>query len=385
MLATLSDLVERSLVHFEPGDPPRWRLQETVRQYARERLAKAGEEVELLRRHARFYAGLVQDASAADPETAIGRIRGEHDNVLAALGWAAVDAPSLASGLRMAGDLQLFWYLSGRCAEGRACAETLLRTAGVQAPSPERVRALNTAAMMAWRQGDYAAAGVWLEEAHVLASALGESALVRSVLCNLGAVAAETGNWDQARGWFEQALALTRPGDRAERATLLTNLSQIALTLEQDSQALPLLEEATGLARQEGADHVLAAALTNLGILARRAQDWEQARAVFAESLEVCARLGHERGIAEVLEEWARTLLDQGRPAPAARLLAAAGSLRAEIGAPLEPYALPEHAECVERARGSLGTRAFEDRWREGSAKGWKAALADLLPGSSPR
>src|SRR5207244_4397677 len=137
---------------------PRFTLLETMREYARERLAASGEELEVRGRHAAYYGELAVAADSAlrGPEQRewLDQLEREHDNLRAALTFALQHDRDLA--LRMAIGLLRFWEIRGHLAEGLSAVAAAL--AGRDEVTEERARALNSAGVLAAEQGDYEAA-----------------------------------------------------------------------------------------------------------------------------------------------------------------------------------------------------------------------------------
>src|SRR5439155_25608839 len=111
VLDLLASLVEKSLVGYEErGGAARYRLLETIRHYALERLEKTGEGNSVRRRHRAFYLALAEEAepllAGAQQAAWLERLETEHDNLRAALGDCEMDAEeSVEDGLRLAGAL----------------------------------------------------------------------------------------------------------------------------------------------------------------------------------------------------------------------------------------------------------------------------------------
>jgi predicted ATPase/DNA-binding SARP family transcriptional activator len=153
VLSALARLVDSSLVVVESaGNGVRYRLLETVRQYAVDLLRAAGEQDQLRRRHGEWYAGL---ARTADPEIPLAagsssvRLDVEHDNLRAALSWALTVDHALA--LEIAVSLWRYWLARGHYAEGGRTLEAVL--AACPEPSPLRARALFALAAFDVRRG----------------------------------------------------------------------------------------------------------------------------------------------------------------------------------------------------------------------------------------
>ncbi len=185
VLEGVASLVDKSLVRRteRPGDEPRFGMLETVREYARDRLAESGEQTAVQGRHLGWCLAL---AEAAEPElrsagqgTWLGRLETEHDNVRAALTWAGegVEPESRALGLRLAASLYTFWFVRSHWAEGREWLEELLGTGGP--PSAERAKALFAAGIMALRAGNPAAAAAHHEASLEMARGVGSRPLRR--------------------------------------------------------------------------------------------------------------------------------------------------------------------------------------------------------------
>ena len=142
VLDVLGHLVDRSLIVAEDG---RFRMLETIRVYAEERLVQSGERDELARRHAYYFADLAEEVEPhlRGPDQAhwLGVLRADDANLRAALTWADEhdnEEPDLA--LRLGGALGWYWYV-GRQAEGAAyLRRSVSRDGGVSAAA--RARAL---------------------------------------------------------------------------------------------------------------------------------------------------------------------------------------------------------------------------------------------------
>ena len=126
---SLGRLVEKSLVFTDPTSAEaRFRLLETVREYARERLVEAAEGEATLRRHRDWYLTLVDEASAAffhgpEPVEWLRTLDREHDDLRAALEWCLDQPGERQAGLRMAAGLWRYWEIRGHLTEGRGWLE----------------------------------------------------------------------------------------------------------------------------------------------------------------------------------------------------------------------------------------------------------------------
>ena len=124
VLDLLAQLVDRSLVAVDREDAEaRYRLLDTVRQYAREKLQDSGEETEVHGRHREWFLDLAErtEPELLGPEQGVwlARLEAEHDNLRAALTWSQQEEEGGEAGLRLAGALGRFWWMRGHLTEGR--------------------------------------------------------------------------------------------------------------------------------------------------------------------------------------------------------------------------------------------------------------------------
>ena len=134
----IAGLVDKSFVHVE-GDGARLRLRmlDTVRMYALERLAAAGEEHRFRLRHAQAMLELAEDCEPrmrrAEQTRALALLAEQVDDLTAALRWSAEHAPETA--VRLVAALEWFWLLSGRRAEGMEWTDRALALNGSGVPA----------------------------------------------------------------------------------------------------------------------------------------------------------------------------------------------------------------------------------------------------------
>lgn len=176
ILDLLSHLADKSLVVYEEhaDGSGRYRLLETVRQYARDRLFEADEGERLRRRHREFFSRFWQDAAPglSGPEQAawLARLDAEYDNLRAALELSPAAAPTdIHDCLALASAAFVFCNMRGRFSEPRAWLTHLLAAQSETGSDATRGRALNAVGSLAWRQGDYDVARTFLEEARTVA------------------------------------------------------------------------------------------------------------------------------------------------------------------------------------------------------------------------
>lgn len=223
----LSTLVDRSLVVFYSGsDGARYRMLETVRSYAREKLTQSGEESEVAKRHRACYLEYAERLgprlTGREQERGLDAVEDALGNFRAAL--ASSDDPDVA--LRILGALGQFWYVRG----GYAVARRLLDEALSQGGSPSaRAPALATAGSLASAHGDYSAARHYATEALMVFREIGNSAGEARALKTIGTTACYEGRHTDARSAYDEEIEILRRIDEPGLAVALGNLAQVLI------------------------------------------------------------------------------------------------------------------------------------------------------------
>jgi predicted ATPase/DNA-binding CsgD family transcriptional regulator/Tfp pilus assembly protein PilF len=317
VLDLLAGLVDKSLVLAEArGAAVRYRLLETLRQYAEERLQEAGEAAAARSRHRDWYLAL---AEAAAPELVgrhqvawLDRLEAGHDDLRAALAWSRTDPAGAIAGLRLAAALWRFWLVRGHYTEGRRWLEGAARRCP-EAPPALRATALNGAGRLAHTQRDYAAARALHEEALALFRGAGDRPGIARALYSLAFVARHQGDYAAARARLDEVLALQRElGDDHGIGWSLHSAGLVARLQGDYAAARACLEEALTLQRTLGDTFGIAWTLNGLGLTARDAGDYAAARAHFEEGAALCRDLGEQRGVIGMRHNAGLVAYDQG-------------------------------------------------------------------------
>jgi len=385
-LDLLTSLCDKSLLLVEERDgETRYRLLETVRQYAQERLQDAGEQALWHGRHLAYFLSLAEEAepllAGTDQQAWLHRLELENDNLRAAMAWSGSVGGDAVAGLRLAGALWRFWYFRGYLSEGRSWLAKLLAAVPHGHAVAARAKALTWAGALAMDQGDYPAARAQCEEGLTLLQQLGDRRGIADSLSNLGALAGHQGDYSAARALLEESLAIRRQlGDRWGIATSLSILGDVALDQCDYRAAQALHQECLGIHRDLGHRHGVAVELHYLGTIAQELGDHRSARALFEESLSIRWDQGDRQGIAESLERLASGVSAMGRPARAARLWGTSERLREEIGCPAKGGDRLRYDRDVAAARVALGDdAAFDLAWEQGRAMAPDRAVVDVV------
>ena len=372
VLDLLTSLCDKSLVLVDENDGSyRYRLLETVRQYARERLLTSGGGETVRARHRDCFLALAEDTHAKlkGPEQAmwLQRLEAEHENLRAGLEWSLVDAGANA-GLRLCGALQYFWIMRGHFSEGRRWCDRVLAGARGAERTPERANALSAAGLLAYRQDDFIAAHALLEESLAIRRQVGDRKGIGVAAGNLGMVALDEGELPAARALHEESLAIAREtGNRNGVLASLGNLGIVSYELRDFAAARARFEEILAISRELGDGHTTAIALHRLGTVEDAQGGYRAAEALYKESLTILQRLGLRGRIPFSLQELAVVAAALGNPLRAARLWGAEERMREEIGLARPAKEQPQTDPQMRDARAAAGDGAAFDRaWQAG-------------------
>jgi predicted ATPase/DNA-binding SARP family transcriptional activator len=422
-LDVLARLVDKSLVVAEEQDGvDRYRLLDTVRHYARQRLAQAGEQRRLEARHRAHYLRLAEELEPAmDGIDARRQLAREADELRLALLIALRAEPDIA--LRFTAALWRFWHDRGDLTEGTRWLEDALRAApepsGLRARAlhglsvlalrtSDHRRALGTASeavaffrasgdrratseelhhmgTMAWVFADYEGAERWCEESQTIAEEAGEPAIVASVVHTLGVIAASRHDTAHGRKLIAHSIELLSALPNEEAPLLLP----VALGYGRVSPAADLpsrlfLEQTFVTARRVRPAGAVAYALCDLAAAARDANDLAVARELVEDSLSRFRQLGEELGTAQALAQLGNLVSVEGEHELAQELLDESLTVR-EAATDARGIGLSLLAISVAAARASTpehawgsATRALALFERSDDAPGRASAIMQL-------
>ena len=322
VLDLLTSLVEKSLVLTEERkDGMRYRLLETIRDYAVEKLTQRNEFAATAALHCNHYFVMAKAGNKGlhghDQAEWIRRFESELDNLRAAIALAlegGVD-PIIAVKLEVA--MQGFRTLRGYSTEGRRNLRAALALPAVEASDVAQGHALYVGAALAAAQGDYAEARRMLEKSLVLRRGLGNPIDIAATLSTLSWVRLHEGDAVQARACEEEALALFRKlGDRNGEAIGLQHLGEIDRELADHEGACRHIEESLAIARTIMHGELEGECERMSGEVALEEGDFLTARARFTRALEVSSGAGDKRGEATALWFLGKTDVVEGTPIP---------------------------------------------------------------------
>ena len=334
----VSALVESSLVVAGTRNgATRYRLLETIREYAAERLTSPG-RLELYRAHAEHFLEVATHARTEDPvgaPEALQILDRERDNMHAAMRWTLAASSDLA--VPLAAALWRYWLIRGHRRLGLEWLEQALNLP-TGAPSPPRAIALAGAALLARLLGDFTRAEPLAHEGVALGRAVGPPRALVASLNVLTSLAARAGDFDSARGHCDESVAVARAaGDVRLEALALFILAEGTLHGGRYADVREVGGRALGLARTAGDPEVIAIALARLGIAAALERRLDEASEHLAEAVEHARALGFPETAAWCCEGLALVAAELGDVVRAARLLGAGESLRRAGGGVVQP------------------------------------------------
>ncbi len=381
VLHLLTALVDKSLVVPQPrGGVARYRLLQTVRSYAWERLLVRSEKPALLARHAAFYAAFSEEAEPwlvrNERAATTRRILLEQENIRAALSWALTERDGLLEAYRLTGSLWWYWHAVGRFGEARQWAESTLAVAG-DVPDRLRARTHFTAAMACWLVGDPRASVRHAERAIALARRVGEPALL--MVTSSAAVWAlrDLGDHDGANAHADECVEVARSNalPASDLGFALWIQMSAAITAGLAEKARAAGSEARTLWEGTGDHWGLSMILHGLAMLDLERGALDSAEQLCREAVGLLRSAGEPHFIARSIEGLASVLAHKGEAADAARLLGAAEAIRERIGAPLLSFEESRHRAATCAVAEALEPEVHRVRWEEGRA----LTLADVV------
>jgi predicted ATPase len=383
-LALLTALHDKSLLvvdRSETGGLPRYRMLETVRQYAMERLFEHGDsEAEAARgRHATHFVGWAESAEphvrGPDQDAWISRFRQEHENLIAALAWCSESSVDVQAGLRLAAATNFYWIWNG-VEQGYRLTLAALAHDVAAADTPARVGALCAAAHLSLFRGRYEESLDHAQKALAAARRIGALQPLAQALDEVGSALNTQGRINEALQCHEEALALARQlGDARWMSRLLNGLAESRRSAGQLDEAEKHYREALAVARAQGGRLGIVVTLNNLIRVQVAKGRPELARALAQECLPLVR--GQKVGV-DLLESavgLAACLAEYDR---AARFWGAADQTLKAWGYRHQPVDIEHTAPWIARSRRALGDAAFEAAEAAGRVLSFDAAILEL-------
>jgi predicted ATPase/class 3 adenylate cyclase len=314
VLDLLCSLVDKSLVQAEMvGDDTRYRLLESTRQYAREKLNEGGAYDAVARAHAAAYLALseeLDDARETTPDRAWdARVEPELENFRAALGWALGARADVLLGQQLAGTLRPVWARFG-AAEGRRWVQTARELADTQTPVTTLAALDLTEAYFAGALVQNKASLAAAERALARYRDLGDPLRTAQAQRYVGHALVLLGSIADGEALLTQTLAEARMlGARRFTCALLGDLADARTIAGDLAGARQFNAEALAIARSIGAERHAAVSAMNLAEAEFRGGDAATALRLAGEALPVLRAFNDTRSVANALSNMAAYLV----------------------------------------------------------------------------
>jgi predicted ATPase len=391
---------------------PRFRMLETIREYALERLTKSGELDSLRDQHAIYYSSRSIELTFSKSTTSESKdwldwVGNEHDNLRAALARCLERQQLMNIGPLLLFSLVWFWFMRGFLTEGRIWTRRMLALPIAGERSQERVLCLTASAALAMWQGDLKVAlstieesldvASWLETPFNLAVVLlfkgtilvnmgrdkdalpllEESLALFDELDNpwymattkvhMGNAALGMGNTDTASSYLESAWDTSKELEEKWLISfVLNNYGEVSRVRGEYDQAWSYYQESERFLREMGYQGELARLAHNLGAVALHKGELDRAEELFRESLAMFKKLGNQRGIAESLATFAGLCAEEERYENGAQLLGSAAALLDKTGGAWWPADRVDIDRNRDLFRNQLGRDKFKIAWESG-------------------
>jgi ATP/maltotriose-dependent transcriptional regulator MalT len=369
----MSSLVDQSLLQ-QSGDIngiARFRMLETVREFALERLTESGEEDPVRAAHAAVFLARAEET---DPrlimpgqERWLAWLDADLGNYRAALTWSW-QSGELEHALRLATALRWFWYLHGHYAEGWDWLEPAFAEVPT-APARLRAKALSGLSALALWRGDLPRATALAEKSLARWRDLGGNVMEEAgMLITLGLAAMYQGEYDRAEAWHDAARAICQPIGHPWGAISLQNLGDVAFARGDLESATAWYEASLRQARESEFSWVAGDVLRGLASVAEMRGDVPRSARLYRESLALAHAHGDTQVVAKTLVGLAGLADDRGDAEQATRLFAAAAAIQEAIGFAPYPFEQAATQQRLDTVRTRLSEARFAAAWNAGRA-----------------
>jgi tetratricopeptide (TPR) repeat protein len=423
----LLGLVNKSLVNVEEQNgKSRYRFLETIRQYAMEKLLESGEASTVRDRHLEHFLLSMEQSpqreqrifgALPDDTEWLDRMEQEHDNLRAALEWAASHDPARA--LKLIYIVGNFWVGRDYNLEARRWCQIILeRASSLTDMDRERAKVYGVLGWSSIGIGDHTIGREAAEAGIALARKAGDTYMLGRTLGLVALACIFLGDFPAVERALVEAEEIARERGYAEQlAGVLTTRAQISFSGYRDlALAKRYLDEAVALSGSIENKWAAAMSLFGMGRVAGNMGDLDTARAKFMQSAELAKKIGNKRQVYSCYSELAHVLRENGETeeplviyrdllpkwrdlghraavahelecigyilarkgeAPrAVTLLGAADALRKMIGSAPTPLELAEYENQTAALRERMQAAAFETTWEEGERLSMEDAIA---------
>jgi non-specific serine/threonine protein kinase len=385
----IAALVDASLLQAEAvqDGTTRYRMLETIREFALESLRASAEEETVRDRHAAAYIDFAVRYEFTEmlpnSDQILALLDAEHANLRVALAWLE-ERGEAGPFLKLAAALGHFWTGQGHYQEGRDWLERALAQGGHPAPE-DRAKSLVVLGLIQIYQGANQEAEGTLAEGLAASRELGDALHEAIALIGLGGLATLRGDLGRSAKLLEEARAVAETVADRRLAGILTgwvanNLAVIARAQGDYALAASRLDESLRLEREAASTDGVIMALGDLGDLARDQGDHVRALGYYREALALGRVNPGQRVVTEVVEAAGIVAVALGKAEQGVRLMSAAAAQRERLRLRYRVRGTVVALEqALATARAALGEDAFAAAWAAGQTLGPRQAVAEAL------
>ncbi len=387
----LVSLFDKCLVsRIEREGQNRYQLLESIKDFARSRLALSDEFAEIRNRHFDYYREVSRQmgraANTADQKSALVTLDLEHDNIRCAIDYCLERGETPLAGLEICGSLAQYWRTRGLLREGYDRLSGMIAADRSGIPTKVRGNAYSSLGSFASLLGEFKMATNYYNHALEVYAATGDLAEKAMCLNNMGITARHCGDLTTARSMFEQSLAIKRAaGNQHSIASSLNNLGSLEYDLGNYLESRRLHYEALEIRRKLGDTKGMATALHNLGALELQALNTASARALLTESLKILTDNNDIHGTCGSIEAIGLLNSLENDYIAASVLWGFAERLRETIDSTLGSLEQARLAEAVRLARDKCDKLEFASAWETGRSISLEYGLHLALQGPEGR
>lgn len=343
ILEVLYSLVNKSLLNSvsDPAGEPRFGMLATVREYAFEKLIKAGLADIIKKQHTAYFLTLGEEAfqhiNKPDQAPWFDRLNQEHLNSGAAI-RNSLTAGEIETALRFGGALGRYWQNYGYLSEGCYWLTKILEQAGDNPDEPKeftllKARAINMLALLKLFQGELDASKQQYDKCLAIFQEFGDLLGVSACYKGFGNIAYYRNDLAGALDYFDQGLnIIIDQGNKKEIADYLNNMAVIATNMGDLERARELNERSLAFRREMGDKKNVADSLNNIGVLVEWGGEFEKAVPYLEESLNIRREIAYKQGIADSLNNLAEVYYYLGNLERAAEFSKEGLILHQELG-----------------------------------------------------
>jgi predicted ATPase/DNA-binding CsgD family transcriptional regulator len=369
----LQYLVDSSLLQSKNNQNTlRFRMLETIREFATEQFKESEEETNFRLKHASYYQTLAATAktnlNGAEQALWLEKLDLEIGNIRASLNW------TLQKGIKTllfetCAVLWNYWHIRSYLDEAKWWLSVTTNLIDIQVPQKLQAQVLNGYGVIEFTRCAYDQALQYYEKALLMWQTLGNKTGSADVLSNIGIVYANLNAHEQSKNYFEKSLNIRlEVNDERGVATSYNNLSLAYSELNQLPEAIKALEKSLEIRQKLNDQQGIAICQLNLGRMLGKQGEFNRAVKLILQSIEMHLQLKNLRRVAFGIAELAILCAENKKLKLAAHLFGASEALRHRIGTLQHDNDKKQYDKNFQEVKKRLTGQNFQRFYEEGSA-----------------